>query len=291
MATIITSPASDIDEPTLSKVVSTITTTSIPSASTPPPTTTPPTLSWQTGPIPLISTTFAETAATDQYTAAATEMALVHNCIIRSLNTIYHQSAHIPTHEQTNFLCYALATYNGLCAHHDGEETHFFPTIERLTGEKGLMDDNVQGHRDFDTAFTAWGTWLKACLSHTHPFSSARNIQLMDSFIPPLSTHLHDEIPSLLALSRFGDALDLRALMKQEGDHVMGSMDKKAVLPIFFFNHDVAFEGGVHNFPPLPAPVKWVLVNLFGRWNAAWWKFAACGGDGRARECRFLGSE
>lgn len=269
---------------TLSKDSTTVTTTSIDT-----PDATPPICSWQLGPIPLISTPLSLTGATDQYTLAASEMALVHNCIIRAVNSIAIQSAYIPAVEVINFINYSLATYHGLVAHHDGEEAHFFPDLERITGEAGLMEENVQGHRDFDTKFSAWGEWLKACIEGEETWSHSQNLRLMQDFMPPLQRHLHDEIPSILALSRFGDTLDLKKMFEKEGEKVMGGMCKRTVLPIFFFNHDDTFEGGRHHFPPLPFPVKWVLKNVFGRSRSEWWKFACCGFDGRPRELRYRG--
>ncbi|KAJ4986351.1 hemerythrin HHE cation binding domain-containing protein [Stagonosporopsis vannaccii] len=293
--TTILSPTTVFEEQSLTKVLTTVTTTSVTAA---PASSSPLTFSWQRGPIPLISTPLSQNPSIiDQYTHAASEMALVHNCIIRALNSIYNQSPHIPASEHTNFLSFCQATYRGLVAHHDGEEEYFFPDLERITGEKGVMAENIQGHKDFEEGFGAWGQWVAECLSNssssgsTTSFSSERNLELMDAFLAPLSAHLHDEIPSLLALRRFGDALDLAKMFKDEGEKVMGGMCKTTVLPVFLLNHDEGFEGGVHSFPPLPGVVKWVLKNGFGRVKGAWWKFAACGYDGAAREVRFGGSK
>lgn len=105
----------------------------------------------------------------------------------------------------------------------------------------------------------------------------------MDTFIEPLSQHLHDEIPTLLELAEYGDKLDLLALMQKEGEKVMAGLSKTAQLPVFLLNHDVTFEGGIHNFPPIPPPVKWVLMRVFTIPNWTWWKFAACDTTGRPR--------
>jgi hypothetical protein len=248
--------------------------------------------SWETSPMPLIPTPTFQTDATDVFTMVASEMALVHNCIIRALNSIYLQAPHVPASEHANFIAYSLATYQGLMAHHDGEEHTFFPELEHLTGETGLMDENVDGHREFDTKLGEWGHWLEACKAGTKTFSATTCLSMMDVFLPALHTHLCDEIPSLLALKRFPDLQSrLPALMEAEGQKVMGAMSKTELLPMFLLNHDVGFEGSRHNFPPLPPPVRWVLREVCGRWNGGWWKFATCGFDGRARELRFLGKE
>lgn len=248
--------------------------------------------SWEQGPMQLIWTPISQTDATDQYTKVASEMALVHNCIIRALNSIYIQAPHVPASQYPNFISYSLSVYQGLTMHHDGEEETFFPLIEELTGEKGLMDANVQGHRDFDTNFNAWGKWLEECSSPTTKttFSPTTCIAMMDAFISPLSDHLAAEIPTLLALSRFEDKkLDLLAIMDEEGKKVMGGMSKTTQLPMFLLNHDTTFEGGIHNFPPVPAPVKFVLREVCGRWQSAWWQFSTVGFDGFPREVKYRG--
>ncbi|KAH7066936.1 hemerythrin HHE cation binding domain-containing protein [Paraphoma chrysanthemicola] len=248
------------------------------------------TFSWETTPMSLIPTPAFQTSATDVFTAVASEMALVHNCIIRALNSIYLQAPHVPASQHANFVAYSLAVYQGLMAHHDGEEHTFFPELEELTGETGLMDENVEGHRAFDTKLGQWGIWLETCKASKQSFDAAKCVSMMDSFIPSLHAHLVDEIPTLLALSRFPAlAPILPQKMEEEGKKVMGAMSKTEILPVFLLNHDVGFEGARHNFPPLPPPVKWVLREVCGRWNAAWWQFATCGFDGRAREVKFLG--
>jgi len=121
-------------------------------------------------------------------------------------------------------------------------------------------------------------------------FNGHKCTALIDLFIEPLLTHLGDKIPTLVSLSRHAAVLDdkLGDMMKAEGDKVMASLSKTQQLPAFLLNHDVTYEGGIHNFPPIPAPVRWVLRQCFGRWNSSWWKFATAGFDGQPRELLFL---
>ncbi|KAF2740761.1 hypothetical protein EJ04DRAFT_424222 [Polyplosphaeria fusca] len=245
--------------------------------------------SWEAGPMHLIPSPLARTGATDDFTVTATEMAMVHNCIIRAFNSIYIQAPHIPTRDQKSFIAYMMAAYQGLEAHHDGEETFFFPEIEKATGETGLMAANIQQHAAFHSGFHTWGAWLEALQRGATPYSGNACRELMDAFMDPLSVHLADEIPSLLALAKYGDALPLRALSQAEGEKVMGALSKTAQLPLFWANHDTSFEGGIHHFPPVPAPVAWVLREVFGRWNADWWKFGTVGFDGMPRELLYAG--
>ncbi|KAF2274727.1 uncharacterized protein EI97DRAFT_434953 [Westerdykella ornata] len=219
-------------------------------------------------------------------------MALVHNIIIRSLNSIYLQAPHVPPSHQSAFTCYMLATWQTVHEHHRGEETSLFPAIEKATGETGIMEVNVRQHQAFETGFEAWGHWIRDVEQERERFSGQRCRDLMDGFMRDLATHLAEEIPSLMALAKYPESrLPLRRLWEEEGKAVMGGLSKTRQLPVVLLNHDVTFEGeGLHaNFPPLPAPVKWVLMNVCARWNASWWAFSTCGVDGRPRELAFLG--
>lgn len=246
--------------------------------------------SWEDGPMQLMPTPFAKTGATDQYTRVASEMTLIHNCLIRALNSIYIQAPHIPITEFPNFISYCLATYQGLCKHHDSEETILFPAIEKLTGTTGLTTENVQGHRDFKEKLGSWGKWLESCHNKKNNFSAQICTSMMDDFMPLLAAHYAAEIPTLLALKRFDDKkIDLLALAKEEGEKVMGGMSKTRLLPVFLLNHDCTFENGAHAFPSVPAPVRWVLRSVCGRVQSAWWQFSTVGYDGNPRELKYLG--
>jgi hemerythrin-like domain-containing protein len=213
--------------------------------------------------------------------------------IIRAINSIYIQAPHVPPSSHKSFVSYCIATYEGLMAHHDGEEDFLFPEMERLTGEKGLMDANISQHEKFHSGLESWIEYLRNVQQNpnSNTFSGEKCRALMNAFIDPLSTHLADEIPTLLSLSRFGDSLNLADLLKREGEKVMGGLSKTNQLPLFWVNHDAEFEGGIHNFPPVPPPVRWVLFQVFGRWQRDWWKFGCVGYDGRGRELLFVGEE
>lgn len=217
-------------------------------------------------------------------------MVLVHNCLTRALNSIYIQAPHIPSSENKNFINYCLATYQGLKAHHNGEETFLFPGLEKMAGTTGLMEANVQGHRDFEAGMSEWGVWLTSCKADPFSFSPSLCKIMLDAFVPALSAHLAAEIPTLLSLAPYGDKIDLLGLMKKDGEKVMGGMSKTTQLPIFLTNHDVTWENGIHDFPPLPPPVRWVLREVAARKKASWWKFSTCGFDGRPRELKWKGT-
>lgn len=229
------------------------------------------------------------TGATDDCNTAASEMALVHNCVLRALNSIYLQAPNVPASEHAHFVKYCNATFIGLAAHHDGEEAFFFPEIERITGEKGIMDVNVEQHKSFHDGFEEWGKWIQSIDAKKDTFDGAKCISLMDTFLPPLAEHLRAEIPTLAALSKYGDVLKLQPLLAEEGEKTLGGLHKTQITPVFFLNHDTTFEGGWHSFPPLPAPVRWVLRSLCGRRHKEWWQFSTVGFNGLPRELKYLG--
>jgi len=99
----------------------------------------------------------------------------------------------------------------------------------------------------------------------------------MEAFSDELFTHLNDEIPTILALSKYADKLDLVKLFDEEGEKTMGALSKVAALPFFFLNNDVTYEDGLWaEFPPAPKPVKWAVCHVFTMYNQKWWKFASC---------------
>lgn len=101
---------------------------------------------WADTPLPLIPTPHYRTGETDQYTAAASQMALVHNALIRGYNSIHLQAANVQPRDYKDFVEYAYAWYEVISAHHRGEEEIFFPSIDKALGTKGLMDVNVAQH-------------------------------------------------------------------------------------------------------------------------------------------------
>lgn len=59
------------------------------------------------------------------------------------------------------------------------------------------------------------------------------------------------------------------------------------VVPFFLLNTDLSpgFEDGLWSrWPPIPAPIKWGLVNVAGWFKAGYWRFASCDAQGMPRE-------
>jgi hypothetical protein len=111
------------------------------------------TFSWEHGPMAILPLPSTATSGSTPRTQAATELTLIHNSLIRALNSIYIQSPHIPLDEYTNFTSYALATYLGLRAH---RSSRLFSTLRDA--------------RTFETVLIAWGNWLQSIAARRNKF-------------------------------------------------------------------------------------------------------------------------
>jgi len=111
-------------------------------------------------------------------------------------------------------------------------------------------------------------------------FSGTKLNSIIDTFGSMVCTHLEEEIPSLLELSRFGDKVPLEALMKTEG-RKSGENNSRAGSVFYLMNIDTGFEDGLWaGWPPIPGPIKWGLIT-FSRWTSGMWKFASCDQNGQ----------
>ena len=234
----------------------------------------------------------------------ANVMVIVHNIIIHGLNSIYLQAPHIKPEDYTDFIGYCLCWSELLHTHHHGEETTMFPAIEKASGVVGIMDVNVHQHgelnppsppnqsmpehcalEEFSPGLEEYKTYLLETKSNPATFSGSRLCEIIDSFAPILLTHLSEEIPSLLSLSKFGDAIAIEEIAEKEGKAAVVSSAKTAGLAFFFLNCDATFEGGKWAaFPPLPGPIRWVFTHICTWPNRAYWKFASCDYSGNPQD-------
>ena len=231
-------------------------------------------------------------------------MVIVHNIIIRGLNSIYLQAPHVKPEDYTDFIGYCLCWSELLHTHHHGEETTMFPAIEKASGVVGIMDVNVHQHgelnppsppnqsmpehcalEEFSPGLEEYKTYLLETKSNTATFSGSRLCEIIDSFAPILLTHLSEEIPTLLSLSKFGDKIAIEEIAEKEGKAAVVSSAKTAGLAFFFLNCDATFEGGKWAaFPPLPGPIRWVFTHICTWPNRAYCKFASCDYSGNPQD-------
>ena len=145
----------------------------------------------------------------------ATQMALAHNGMLRGLNSIYLQAAHIPREDLKSirdFLTYCQCWCESMHHHHDAEEKVFFPTIELISNVQGIMERNVEQHRAFTPGFDSFQEYSRTCLPKDYDGRKIRS--LIEVFAEPLTQHLHDEIGTLRGLDIY-DSRRIRQAYQQ----------------------------------------------------------------------------
>lgn len=124
-------------------------------------------------------------------------------------------------------------------------------------------------------------------------FSGSELLRIMDSFKPAFEHHFHHEIDIIAALrthknapkENSPEAAAATAMFKAWGKKSFGKAEMADVVPLFLLNLDLTAEDGRwSNWPPMPAPVRWMVINVIGTWYGNWWKFASCDASGQPVE-------
>jgi hypothetical protein len=139
------------------------------------------------------------------YQNVASGMALAHSMFLRYLNSVYLQAPHVKAADEAAFLQWALMWVKAIEEHHHNEEIMFFPAVEKMTGQAGVMDVNIEQHHAFVPGIEALRAYCDGCVAGTLQFAGARVVELIDAFGHVLRQHLFEEIDTLLGLERFGD--------------------------------------------------------------------------------------
>ncbi|KAK0118896.1 hypothetical protein ONS95_007768 [Cadophora gregata] len=171
--------------------------------------------------------------------------------------------------------------------HHTHEEVHYFPAIERVTDQKGIMDSEAKEHSSFHEGLKSFKNYLTSLKMPTD-FRPIKLLSIMDTFSQPLYSHLASEPQAILALSRFASPerqFDLLKIEHEEGKKAVTLDFAFNVLPIFMNNMEtVEFEGGMwRNHPEIPSIVRWIMKVLIPLWNGRQWRFLACDSQGRRK--------
>ena len=119
-------------------------------------------------------------------------------------------------------------------------------------------------------------------------FSGTRLLEIMDSFSTPLYTHLTEELDAIVNLARYSTPekpIDLVEIALRVGKQTVTLDFALNCMPCFMLNMEtVEFEGGAwHGFPPVPAPVRFIIMKVIPLWRRSVWRFASCDSN-RARK-------
>lgn len=115
----------------------------------------------------------------------------------------------------------------------------------------------------------------------------------MNAFQQPFEDHFHSEIATIANLADHPNAPKAGTpehdatteKFKTWGKNTVTKAGVTDVVPFFLLNLDRTVEDGLWaNWPPMPAPIKWGLINLAGAWHSGWWRFSSCDSNGDPQE-------
>lgn len=226
---------------------------------------------------------------TDKLTLLATEMCCVHNSLIRGLNSIYHHAPLVQSAGWTsvrNLIGFSKSWYSFVKQHHDSEENFFFEKLDDELGA-GSTKEQRQEHEAFHKGLERYYAYLCSLDGKEDSFSGSTLIQLIDDFSDPLMKHLSHELTSIMELSRFGnDGLIWKIWTDgvEAGKSEMQLWDLIEKAPLALMTHDVTYENGMHqNYPPIPAPLSFMIRYVFSLWYNGYWDFAPCNKSGQPK--------
>jgi len=208
------------------------------------------------------NTNFANSAASH-----STEMALIHNVFIRSLNSV-HQHARQVTTDTKAFAGYALTLLHMVHTHHLGEETFLFPFLQT----KFDMGQNIDQHEGFQEPLATFEEYMQAVFDGKAQYDGEKVVALVEAFGDTLVEHLHEEIPTVSPerLAQFD---------KSELDRVLLTMHNwrnkhdpmASAGPFVILHHDF---NAVPNWPPVPGIAIFVVKYILYWVHSSYWKFA-----------------
>jgi hemerythrin-like domain-containing protein len=193
---------------------------------------------WADTPFTLIHTPSHGEDWTKQHEAVfiAREMTFAHNGILRSLNSIYQQCIYVKEPiDIKDLLLYTRMWHDWIKEHHDVEEKMFFPDVERITGVKGLMKQNIEQHEAFFPGLEELGKYARE--TTVKQYNGLELREIIERFGHILTIHLSDEIQTLLNLKSFDGPTLKKAYLEfdlelRKGDSVLRPyIDIRASIP------------------------------------------------------------
>ncbi|CZT11412.1 hypothetical protein WAI453_004524 [Rhynchosporium graminicola] len=244
--------------------------------------------SWPETPFKLISTTGIHNILSipqkHHCMANARFMAQTHNTIFRALNSIYQHSYHVlpGTDSATNLLSYCSITYDFMHHHQLIEESHYFPEIERVTGLKGLMSENLSQHKAMDKGMEAFRRYAETTSKEI--FDGGHLRRVIDAFRKPYEQHQHEEIKTILELGNVIESKVLKGIDMRMRAEAERQSDIFKAAAFVYTAQDASFQ--LDNFPstgssayppvsPLARPfIPYIISLIFSARHSSSWDFA-----------------
>ncbi|KAM0550703.1 hypothetical protein ACHAPJ_008768 [Fusarium lateritium] len=134
------------------------------------------------------------------------------------------------------------------------------------------MERNKEQHAAFTPAFGRFHEYVQTCDPAKYDGQHLRS--LIDEFGDVLTQHLHDEIQTLRDLRKY-DSKPIQEAYKRFEKELMNT-DNHRIGPLVFGTADRGFEGGMHDFPPVPFFVPYIIQHVYGRRHRGAWQFNPC---------------
>jgi len=97
--------------------------------------------------------------------------------------------------------------------HHISEELHYFPALQKHTGNNNLMKENIEQHRKIDGAFEKLRKYAETVPRDQYDGILLRD--LIDEFAPEYQLHMQEEIGTILDLHDKIDSISLKKIDKK----------------------------------------------------------------------------
>lgn len=153
-------------------------------------------------------------------------MALVHNALIRALNSIYLQAPNVKDPvDVADFVTYMNSWPLFLHKHHATEESVAFPFLETAINMPGFMEKNIEQHHAFGPGMAEYDEYVKACQAGKETFDAERVRKIIDGFAAALIEHLTEEIATLLSLEEYGEMIDWKECTKRTQEDAVAGGD------------------------------------------------------------------
>ncbi|KAF2430680.1 hypothetical protein EJ08DRAFT_216005 [Tothia fuscella] len=231
--------------------------------------------SWADTPFPLIPTPCGSRSLAKEHGSRmmAHEMTQLHNCILHVLNCVYNQAPHVTSPKDIKDLLHLVKLWHDeLEHHHQTEEQCFFPAIERLSGEKGVMEGNIDQHHRFEPGLEALKKY--ALETRIEEYNAGDLRAIIDNFGDILQTHLNDEIDTLLDLKHY-DSGELKACWAETHNYVLKTCDSRVQLPMLLGSMDRTYEGKAQGLS-MPWFLYYLVEFWFSREHKDSWRFLPC---------------
>jgi hypothetical protein len=236
---------------------------------------------WEVGPLRLLEIPITDA---DQLNRAAIHTALTCNCLIRALNSIYHQTPHVPCTHHKTFVNYSLSVYYAL--------------LDVLSGESVL--DAETWRYISEKKYTArvlpsdWGQYLESIWASKDTFSPAICMSLLKEFFPRLNSHFANQIDNYNNFDDFTKRgwderkvfIDFVALADDQIAGIARCLGRGNKRAVFWTNHDST--GNMD----LPQELRsFIGISKWFNKKCEVWQFSTCDFDGNPRELKFLGKK